>query len=94
MAPRLPERLDPVAGELALGDDVGLADQACAEAADLHLVTERRGRYSQPGGSLGERQQAYASSPIWSFSISMSQPSIDWPPPSSNPVPTRYASRR
>ena len=52
----LPEMLAPVAFDLAPRDDVGLADQASAKAAGLHLMAKRRGRHPELGGSLGERQ--------------------------------------
>ena len=55
-ATRLPEVLGPVAGELALGDDVGLADQARPEAAGLHLMAKGRGRQPKLVGGLGERE--------------------------------------
>ena len=55
-APRLPQGLGSVAGELAGRDDVGLADQARPEAAGLHLMAKGRGRQPKLVGGLGERE--------------------------------------
>ena len=52
----LPEVLGTVAVEFALGDDIGLADQARPEAAGLHLMAKGRGRQPKLVGGLGERQ--------------------------------------
>jgi hypothetical protein len=56
-AARLPEMLAPVPFDLALGDDVGLADEARPKATGLHLMTKGRGRHPESGGSLGEGEQ-------------------------------------
>ena len=53
-APGLAQRLTLVPFDLALGDDVGLADQPRPKAAGLHLMAKGRGRQPKPGGSFGE----------------------------------------
>ncbi len=52
----LPEMLAPVALDLAGRDDIGLADQASAKAAGLHLMAKRRGRQPELVGGFGEGQ--------------------------------------
>ena len=53
---RLRQMLAPVALDLADRHDVGLADQASAKAAGLHLMAKRRGPQPELGGGFGERQ--------------------------------------
>ncbi len=55
-ATSLPEMLASVALDLALRDDVGLADEARPKASRLHLMAQRRGRQPELVGRLGERQ--------------------------------------
>jgi hypothetical protein len=52
--------LGPIAVELALGDDVGLADQGRAKTAGLDLVAKRRSRQPELVGGLGEREHRSA----------------------------------
>ena len=48
--------LAPVAFDLALRDDVGLADQAGSKASRLHLMAKRRSCQPELVGGFGERQ--------------------------------------
>ena len=55
-AARLPEMLRAVPLDLALGDDVGLADEAGPQASGLDLMPKGRSRQPKIVGGFRERQ--------------------------------------
>jgi hypothetical protein len=54
----LPEMLAPVALDLGIGDDVGLAVELGAEAPRLHLMAKGGRRQPESGGGFGKGQHA------------------------------------